>query len=136
MLRIQYVILLPSQVTISRNGKTQVEVLSKSVFENFWIGPSQVKNCLLKVKRFDLIKSPRLGISVEREVLKERPMKMLLPFMQYLKPFLQVRDLRTLLLKSAVAGVIQLTHGVRSSVWSGFEPSHGSVTARVEVSIS
>ena len=33
-------------------------------------------------------------------------------------------------------GVIQLTRGVKSSVWSGFEPSHGSVTARVEVSIS
>ncbi len=33
-------------------------------------------------------------------------------------------------------GVIQLTRGVRSSVWSGFEPSHGSITARVEASIS
>ncbi len=33
-------------------------------------------------------------------------------------------------------GVIQLTRGVRSSVWSGFEPSHGSGLARVEVSIS
>ncbi len=33
-------------------------------------------------------------------------------------------------------GVIQLTCGVRSSVWSGFKPSHGSITARVEVSIS
>ncbi len=31
-------------------------------------------------------------------------------------------------------GVIWLTRGVRSSVWSGFEPSHG--TARVKVSIS
>ncbi len=33
-------------------------------------------------------------------------------------------------------GVIQLTRGVRSSVWPGFEPSHGSVTAKVMVSIS
>ncbi len=33
-------------------------------------------------------------------------------------------------------GVIQLTCGVRSSVSRGFEPSHGSVTARVEISIS
>ncbi len=33
-------------------------------------------------------------------------------------------------------GVIQLTRGVRRSVWSGFEPNHGSVTARVGVSIS
>ena len=27
---------------MSRNGKTQTEVISKLVFENFWIGPSQV----------------------------------------------------------------------------------------------
>ena len=27
---------------MSRNGKTQTEVLSKSVAENFWIGPGQV----------------------------------------------------------------------------------------------
>ncbi len=33
-------------------------------------------------------------------------------------------------------GVIQLTAGARSSVWSGFEPSQGSVTARAEVLIS
>ncbi len=33
-------------------------------------------------------------------------------------------------------GVIQLTRGVGSSVWSGLEPNHGSVTARVEASIS
>ncbi len=33
-------------------------------------------------------------------------------------------------------GVIQLALCVRSSVWSGFEPSHGSITARAEVSIS
>ncbi len=32
-------------------------------------------------------------------------------------------------------GVIQMTRGVRSSIWPGFEPSHGSVTARVEISI-
>eukprot|EP00795_Rhopilema_esculentum_P009388 gene9388-17092_t len=29
------------KVTVSRNGKTQVEVIAKLVFENFWIGPSQ-----------------------------------------------------------------------------------------------
>lgn len=27
---------------MSRNGKTQLEVISKTAFENFWIGPSQV----------------------------------------------------------------------------------------------
>ncbi len=32
--------------------------------------------------------------------------------------------------------LIQLTRGVRGSVWSGFKPSHGSVTARVKVSIT
>jgi len=32
---------IQSEVTMSRNGKTQTEVLSKSVAENFWIGPGQ-----------------------------------------------------------------------------------------------
>ena len=32
---------------MSRNGKTQTEVLSKSVSENFWIGPSEV--CVIGV---------------------------------------------------------------------------------------
>ena len=35
------VIFIIFQVTVSRNGKTQVEVIAKLVFENFWIGPSQ-----------------------------------------------------------------------------------------------
>ncbi len=33
-------------------------------------------------------------------------------------------------------GVIQLTRGVKSSVWSGFKSSHGSPTTRVKVWIS
>eukprot|EP00794_Sanderia_malayensis_P008920 gene8920-9872_t len=60
------------QVIISRNGKTQYEVLQKTVFENFWIGPSQEDLIRLGAKYAPCMRRDKLLFeTIRKEIVKE-----------------------------------------------------------------